>query len=134
MIRHDYQLGCKLFLPRKYGLKYCYFSIVIEKVITQILSFKKENNMEEAIKNLKKQFLTLSRDVLKKIHKDRIERWVVLKSSCLLKDICQIIEAKVRLAGEFSNSLLKRMLGMGRSTYSKKRKAKRMNVCHKCAR
>jgi len=90
--------------------------------------------MEEVLKDLKIQFPTLSRDVLQKIHQNRIERWVVLRSSRLPKDVCQIIEAKVRLAGEIPNFLLKRLPGMGRSTYSKKRRAKRMNVCHKCAR
>ena len=45
-----------------------------------------------------------------------------------------IIEAKVRLSGEFLKSFEKRLPGMGRSSYSKKRRAKRMGVCHKCVR
>ena len=52
----------------------------------------------------------------------------------LPEDIRWLIEAKVRLAGEFQDSYNRFMPGMGRSSYSKKRRAKRMRVCHKCAR
>lgn len=52
----------------------------------------------------------------------------------LPENVRWIIEAKVRLAGEFQDSFFKRMPGMGKSSYSKKRRAKRMKVCHKCAR
>ncbi|KAF3445880.1 hypothetical protein FNV43_RR11057 [Rhamnella rubrinervis] len=45
-----------------------------------------------------------------------------------------IIEAKVRLASESSDSFVSYMPGMGKSSYSKRRRAKRMQVCHKCAR
>ncbi|TXG48765.1 hypothetical protein EZV62_024640 [Acer yangbiense] len=37
-----------------------------------------------------------------------------------------LIEAKVRLAGEFSD--------LGKSSYAKKRRAKRLHACYKCAR
>ena len=93
----------------------------------------KRNIMEEAIKNLKRQFPTSPLDILKKIHRERTERWVVLRNTCLSKDICRIVEAKVRQEGELPK-LFPKMPRMGRSSYSKKRRAKRMNVCFKCAR
>ena len=49
-------------------------------------------------------------------------------------DIRLIIEAKVRTGGEFVNPFVKHMAGTGKSSYSKKRRAKRMGVCFKCAR
>ena len=50
----------------------------------------------------------------------------------LPEDICWVIEAKVRLVGEFQDSYNRFMLGMRRNSYSKR--AKRIGVCHKCAR
>ena len=47
--------------------------------------------------------------------------------------MCQIIEAKVHLTGGFHESFVKPMPRMGRSSYSKKRKAKIMGVYYKCA-
>ncbi|KAF3448083.1 hypothetical protein FNV43_RR08791 [Rhamnella rubrinervis] len=49
-------------------------------------------------------------------------------------DIYLIIEAKVRLVGESSYSFVSYMPEMGKSSYSKRRREKRMQVCHKCAR
>ena len=43
-------------------------------------------------------------------------------------------EAKVRLSGESSNSFISHMPGTGKSTFAKKRRAKRLNICHRCAR
>jgi len=45
-----------------------------------------------------------------------------------------LIKAKVRLSGEYSNSFISHMLGTGKSTFAKKCRAKRLKVCHKCAR
>ena len=50
------------------------------------------------------------------------------------EDICWLIEAKVRLSGESSNSFISYMLGTGKSTFAKKRRAKRLKVCHRCSR
>jgi len=50
------------------------------------------------------------------------------------KDIHWLIEAKVRFSGESSNSFISYMLGTGKSTFAKKRHAKRLKVCHRCAR
>ena len=49
-------------------------------------------------------------------------------------EIRWLIEAKVRLIGEFSDSFNIHMPGLGRSSYAKKRRAKRMGVCYKCTR
>ena len=49
-------------------------------------------------------------------------------------DICWLIEAKVRLSGESSNSFISYMSGTGKSTFTKKRHAKRLKVYHRCAR
>jgi hypothetical protein len=50
------------------------------------------------------------------------------------EDIRWLIEAKVRLSGESSNSFISYMPGTGKSTFAKKRRAKRLKVCHRCAR
>lgn len=50
------------------------------------------------------------------------------------RDIRRIIEAKVRL-GDVTKSLLVRyMSGLGKKHIYEKQKAKRLEVCHKCAR
>src|SRR5215475_1716122 len=90
--------------------------------------------MEESLAKLKNRFPTLPKDVLKKIYSCRLERMKAFKLLGFPEDVRWIIEAKVRIAGEIPESLIENMPGMGRSSYSKKRRAKRMNVCHKCAR
>ena len=90
--------------------------------------------MEETLSKLKNRFPTLPQDVLKKIDKCKTERTKVFTRLDLPEDIRWLIEAKVRLAGEFQDSYNRFMPRMGRSSYSKKRRAKRMGVCHKCAR
>jgi len=50
------------------------------------------------------------------------------------EDICWLIEAKVRLSGESSNSFISYMPGTGKSTFAKKCRAKRLKVYHRCAR
>ena len=49
-------------------------------------------------------------------------------------DIRWLIEAKVRITREFSDALVSYMPGLGKSSYAKKRSAKRLQVCNKCAR
>jgi len=41
----------------------------------------------------------------------------------------EIIEARVRLAGELPSSFVKHLSGMEKNSYAKKRRAKRMQVC-----
>ena len=50
------------------------------------------------------------------------------------EDVRWIIEAKVRLAGESPKSFISHMPGTGKSSYAKKRRAKQLKVCYKCAR
>ena len=91
--------------------------------------------MDEVLEKLCKYFPSLSKHVLRKIYEGRCERLRMLMKKEIPEDIRLIIEAKVRLGGEIPKSLLTRyMPGLGKSTYSKKRRAKRLDVCHKCAR
>ena len=90
--------------------------------------------MEESLTKLKNRFPTLPKDVLRKIYSYRLERMKAFKRLGLLEDVRWIIEAKVCISSEIHESLIETMPGIGRSSYSKKRRAKRMNVCHKCAR
>ena len=90
--------------------------------------------MEESVAKLKNRFPTLPKDVLRKIYSCRLERMKTFKRLGFPEDVRWIIEAKVRLAGEISNSFIKPLPGTGRSSYSKERRAKRMHVCRKCAR
>jgi len=50
------------------------------------------------------------------------------------EDICWLIETKVQLSGESSNSFISYMPGTCKSTFAKKCHAKRLKVCHRCAR
>jgi len=50
------------------------------------------------------------------------------------EDIRWLIKAKVCLSGESSNSFVSYMPEIGKSTFAKKRHAKRLKVCHRCAR
>ena len=52
---------------------------------------------------------------------------------CIITFLRIFIEAKVRLADETSPSF-KHFLGLGKSSFAKKRRAKRVNGYHKCAR
>ena len=49
------------------------------------------------------------------------------------EDIRWLIEVKVRLSGESSNSFISYMPRTGKSTFAKKHRAKRLKVCHRCA-
>ena len=52
----------------------------------------------------------------------------------LLKNVHWIIEVMVQLVGEIYELFVRSMLEMQRSFYSNKRRAKRMEVCHKCVK
>ena len=90
--------------------------------------------MEETILKLKNRFPTLLQDVLRKIDNCKLERMKAFTHLSLPEDIRWLIEAKVRLAGEFQDSYNRFMPGMELSSYSKKRRAERMRVYHKCVR
>ena len=90
--------------------------------------------MEETLSKLRNRFPTFPQDVLRKIDNCRLERMKAFIRLGLPEDIRWLIKVKVRLAGEFQDSYNRFMSGLQRSSYSKKRRAKRMKVCHKCAR
>ena len=90
--------------------------------------------MEEVLANLHKQFPSLPQNSLMKVYKARLERMRLLMIHGIPNDIRWVIEARVRLAGEYSDSCTSYLPGFGRSTYAKKRRAKKMGVCFKCAR
>jgi len=90
--------------------------------------------MDIIIEKLKKYFPALPQNVITKIYRARCERLRLLMHHGIPEDVRWIIEAKVRLSGEFSNSFISHMPGTGTSTFAKKRRAKRLKVCYKCAR
>jgi len=76
----------------------------------------------------------LPQNAVTKIYRAKCARLRLLKNHGILEDIRWLIEAKVRLSGESSNSFISYMPGIGKSTFAKKRHAKRLKVCHRCAR
>lgn len=90
--------------------------------------------MDVAVSSLSKRFPRIVKNDLIKIYHARCERLRLLMIKELPVDLRWLIEAKVRISGEFPNSIVPRLAGLGRSTYSKKRRARRMYVCVKCAR
>ena len=90
--------------------------------------------MEEILSKLRNRFPILLQDVLRKIDNCRLERIKAFTRLGLPENIRWLIEAKVRIAGEFQDSYNRFMPRMGRNSYSKKRRAKRIGVCHKCTR
>ncbi|KAH9657811.1 hypothetical protein KPL70_023229 [Citrus sinensis] len=74
-------------------------------------------------------------NALRKIYKARCERLRLLMINGIPSDIRWLIEAKVRLAGEFSDPFVSYMPGFGKNTFAKKRRAKRLgSKCHTCVR
>ena len=68
-----------------------------------------------------------------KVYKARLERMRLIIIKCIPNDIRWIIEAWVRLEGESSDSFISYLSGLGRNIHAKKRIAKRLGVCYKCA-
>jgi len=73
-------------------------------------------------------------NAIAKIYHARCERLRLLMNHGIPEDICWMIEAKVRLSGESSNSFISYMPGTGKSTFTKKHHAKQLKVYHRCAR
>jgi hypothetical protein len=90
--------------------------------------------MDITLEKLKWYFPALPQNAITKIYRTRFERLRLLMNHGIPKDICWMIEAKVRLSSEFSNLFISYMFGTGKSTFAKKRHAKRLKVCHRCAR
>lgn len=90
--------------------------------------------MEDILAQLKNHFPSLRPNALTKIYKARAERLRLMMIMGIPADVRWLIEAKVRLSGEFANGFISYMPGLGKSSFAKKRRAKRMGVCHKCGR
>jgi len=90
--------------------------------------------MDTTLEKLKKYFPALPQNAITKIYRSRCARLRLLMNHGIPEDICWLIEAKVRLSGESSNSFISYMSGTDKSTFAKKHHAKRLKVCHRCAR
>ena len=91
--------------------------------------------MEEIQHKLHKHFPSLPQNALKKICKARCERLRLSMINGIPSDIHWLIEAKVRLAGEFPNPFISYMPGFGKSAFAKKQRARRLDSeCHNCVR
>ena len=82
--------------------------------------------MEEILTKLKNRFPFLPPNALIKTYKARIERLRLLMLMGIPAYIRWLIEAKVRLSGESTDSFVSFMPGLGRSSYAKKTKSKRI--------
>jgi hypothetical protein len=90
--------------------------------------------MDTTLEKLKKYFPALPPNVIAKIYYARCARLRLLMNHGIPEDIRWLIEAKVRLSGKSSNSFISYMPGTCKSTFAKKRPAKRLKVYHQCAR
>ena len=90
--------------------------------------------MDTTLEKLKRYFPALPPNAIAKLYCARCARLRLLMNHEILEDIRWLIKAKVRLSGESSNSFISYMSGTGKSTFVKKHRAKRLKVCHICAR
>ena len=90
--------------------------------------------MDVAISNLKKRFPSFPVNILIKIYRARWDRLNMLMTKGIPEDVRWLIEAKVRLGDEISDLNFSFLSGLGKSCYAKKRRAKRLQVCYKCAK
>jgi hypothetical protein len=90
--------------------------------------------MDTTLEKLKKYFPTRSQNAITKIYHARCARLRLLMNHGIPEDIRWLIEVKVRLSGESSNSFISHMPGIGKSTFAKKHRAKQLKVCHRCAK
>jgi hypothetical protein len=90
--------------------------------------------MDTTLEKLKKYFPALPPNTIAKIYHARCARLRLLMNHGIPEDIQWMIEEKVFLSGESSNSFISYMPRTGKSTFAKKRRTKRLKVCHRCAR
>jgi hypothetical protein len=90
--------------------------------------------MDTTLEKLKKYFPVLPPNAIAKIYRVRCARLRLLMNHGIPEDICWLIETKVRLSGESSNSFISYMPETGKNTFAKKRHTKRLKVCHRCAK
>ena len=86
--------------------------------------------MDTTLEKLKKYFPALPQNAITKIYRARCERLRLLMHHGIPEDIRWLIEAKVRLSCESSNTFISYMPGIIKSTFANKRHAKRLKVCH----
>ena len=90
--------------------------------------------MDTTLEKLKRYFPALPQNAITKIYRARCVRLQLLMNHEIPEDIRWLIEAKIRLSGESFNSFISHMPRTGKSTFTKKCRAKRLKVCHRCAR
>jgi hypothetical protein len=90
--------------------------------------------MDTTLEKLKKYFPALPPNTIAKIYRARCARLMLLMNHGIPEDIRWLIEAKVRLSGESSSSFISYMSGTSKSTFTKKHRAKRLKIYHRCAR
>jgi len=70
--------------------------------------------MDTTLEKLKKYFPALPQNAITKIYHARFVRLKLLMNHGIPEDVRWLIEAKVRLSGESSNSFISYMLGTGK--------------------
>ena len=90
--------------------------------------------MDTIAEKLKKYFPALPKNVIANIYRARCERLRLLINHGIPEDICWMIEARVRVSGESSNSFISYMPRIGKSTFANKHRVERLKVYHRCAR
>jgi len=80
--------------------------------------------IDTTLEKLKKYFPVLPPNAIAKIYRAKCARLRFLMNHGIPEDICWLIEAKVQLLGESSNSFISYMPGTGKSTFAKKHHAK----------
>jgi len=89
-----------------------------------IFSTSHIKKIDTNLEKLKKYFPALPQNAIIKIYRARCARLRLLMNHGIPEDIRWLIEAKVRLSGESSNSFISYMPRTGKSTFAKKRRAK----------
>jgi hypothetical protein len=113
---------------------YIFVQFLVPSLFFESLFHFSSKKIDTTLEKLKKYFPALPPNAIVKIYRARCERLRLLMNHGILEDICWMIKAKVRLSGESSNSFISYMPGTGKSTFAKKHRAKRLKVCHRCAR
>ncbi len=82
--------------------------------------------MDSVLSALRKYFPYLPINVPKRIYQARCERFRVLMHKSIPENVRWLIEAKVHLASEISDAFVPCMPSLGKSSYAKKRRPKRL--------
>ena len=90
--------------------------------------------MDAILSKLHDRFPVFPVHILKEIYNARCWRLRTFTQKGMPEEVRWLIEAKVRFSGELHDSFISVLPGLGKSSYAKKRRAKRLKVCCKCAR